>query len=458
MIRFSLLASATIAALGVSSFANAGGRPDLVARDLQSGKQYLAGQMVIQYRSFATLADKTRVQKTLGASLGEVLGKKGSEFTGDVNLVKFAAGTTMQSKLNLIKNDPSVDFAEPNWIVKHQAVSNDPYYTDGTLWGMYGANTTPTSPYGPYGSAAGTAWTAASGGDCSTVVVGVIDEGMMVNHPDLVGNAFKNPGDSTFNGRDDDRNGFIDDVYGWDFVSNDSSVFDGSQDYHGTHVAGTIGATGGNGIGVVGVCWKVKLMNAKFLGPQGGSSANGAKAINYFTNLKISQGLNIVATSNSWGGGGYSQLQVNAIERAKDNGILFITAAGNGGYDNDSSPSYPSSYPNENIISVAALNPDGTMASYSQYGLTSVDIGAPGTQIMSTFPEYVNGKTIATYAYLSGTSMATPHVTGAAALYKARHPSATWSDIKAAILNSAVPTPSLEGKVVSGGRLDVSGF
>ncbi|HWS40383.1 MAG TPA: S8 family peptidase [Arenimonas sp.] len=456
MIRLSVLAAATIAVLGVTSVANAGGRPDLVSKDLQSGKQYAAGQIIIQYNSYATATDKQRIKTKLGGTSVEALAKRGGGLNhkGDIDLVKFAAGPTMQSKLDAIKNDPSVDFAEPNWIVNRLVVSNDPYYTDGTLWGMYGTNTTPANQYG---SQAGTAWTAASGANCSSVVVGVIDQGMMVSHPDLIGNAYKNPGDSTFNGRDDDRNGLIDDVYGWDFVSNDSSVFDGSNDYHGTHVAGTIGATGGNGIGVAGVCWNVKLMSAKFLGPRGGTSANGAKAIDYFTNLKL-KGIPVVATNNSWGGGGYSQLQVDAIERAKAANILFITAAGNGGYDNDSSPSYPSSYPNDNIISVAALNPDGSMAYYSQYGLTSVDIGAPGTQVMSTFPQYANGKTIATYSYLSGTSMATPHVAGAAALYKARHPTATWSDIKAAILNSATPTPSLDGKVVTGGRLNITGF
>ena len=456
MVKLSVIASATLVALGLSTVADAGGRPDLVSKDLQQGKQYTAGQMVIQYRSFATTADKQRIKTKLSGTSVEAIAKRGGTLNlkGDIDLVKFTPGPTMQSKLDAIKNDASVDFAEPNWIVNHMVVSNDPYYTDGTLWGMYGAS---TSPANAHGSAAGTAWTAAAGADCSSVVVGVIDEGMMVNHPDLVGNAYKNPGDSTFNGRDDDRNGLIDDVYGWDFVSNDSSVFDGPADYHGTHVAGTIGATGGNGIGVAGVCWKVKLMNAKFLGPRGGTSVNGAKAIDYFTNLKL-KGIPVVATNNSWGGGGYSQLQVDAIDRAKVANILFITAAGNGGYDNDTSPSYPSSYPNENIISVAALNSDGSMAWYSQYGLTSVDIGAPGTQVMSTFPKNVRGKTIASYDYLSGTSMATPHVAGAAALYKARHPSATWSEIKAAILNSATPTPSLDGKVVSGGRLNVSDF
>jgi hypothetical protein len=331
MIKVSVLASATLVALGLSSAANAGGRPDLVAKDLQRGKPYIAGEMVVQYNSSATDTDKQRIKTKLAGNKVEVIGKRGGALNlrGDTDLVKFTPGATMQSKLDLIKNDPAVYFAEPNWTVNHMVVSNDPYYTDGTLWGMYGAS---TSPANTYGSAAGTAWTAPSGADCSSVVVGVIDEGMMVSHPDLAANVYKNPGDSTFNGRDDDRNGLIDDVYGWDFVSNDSSVFDGPADYHGTHVAGTIGATGGNGIGVAGVCWKVKLMNAKFLGPRGGTSVNGAKAIDYFTNLKL-KGIPVVATNNSWGGGGYSQLQVDAIDRAKVANILFITAAGNGGYD-----------------------------------------------------------------------------------------------------------------------------
>lgn len=439
-------------ALGVSSVAEAGGRPDLVKQDLQRGKQYAAGQMIIQYRSFATVKDKQRVQDALGGNRADVLGTRGGRLNlrGDIELVQFAAGTSMQSKLDVILNDPAVDYAEPNWLVHHMAVSNDTYYTDGTLWGMYGSATTPANQFG---SGAGSAW--ARGADCSSVVVGIIDEGYMYTHPELAANAYKNPGESAeANGVDDDGNGLVDDIYGWDFDGNNSSVFDGAGDDHGTHVAGTIGAAGGNGTGVAGVCWNVKLMSAKFLGNRGGTTANAIKAVDYFTNLK-SKGVNIVATNNSWGGGGFSQGLADAIGRADTAGILFIAAAGNSGANNDTTASYPSGYANANIIAVAALQSNGALASYSQYGATTVDIGAPGTAIMSTVPSSSKGKIVAGYASYSGTSMATPHVTGAAALYKARNPGATAAQIKAAILNGTA-TPSLSGKVLTGKRLDIS--
>lgn len=224
-------------------------------------------------------------------------------------------------------------------------------------------------------------------------------------------------------------------------------------------MAGTIGAVGGNGKGVAGVVWSVKLITAKFLGRRGGTTANAVKAIDYIADLKKRHGLNIVATNNSWGGSGYSKALYDAIERANQAGILFIAAAGNGGADgvgddNDTTPTYPASYPNENIIAVAAITSTGAKAGYSNYGRQTVDIGAPGSGIYSTLPN----KTSNGYGSYSGTSMATPHVTGAAALYAATHPGATAAQIKQAILSSAVPTPSLNGKCVTGGRLNVSGF
>lgn len=346
-----------------------------------------------------------------------------------------------------------VEFAEPNYIYNHCSTSNDSYYTNGSLWGMYGDA---TSPSNQYGSQAGEAWANNHTGS-SSVYIGIIDEGYMYTHSDLAANVGKNSGEVAGNGIDDDGNGLKDDVYGWDFANNDNTIFDGASDDHGTHVAGTIGGVGGNNKGVAGVCWNVKLMNAKFLGKTGGTTANAVKAVDYFTNLK-NNGLNIVATNNSWGGGGYSQALYDAIERANNAGILFIAAAGNSGTNNDATPSYPASYSNSNIIAVAAITSSGALASYSQYGATSVDIGAPGSGIYSTIPKSSKGKVIETYASYNGTSMATPHVTGAAALYASTNTGSSAATIKAAILNSAVYTSSLSGKCVTGGRLNVSGF
>jgi len=207
------------------------------------------------------------------------------------------------------------------------------------------------------------------------------------------------------------------------------------------------------------VCWSgVKVISAKFLGRRGGTTANGIAAVDYITDLKTRHGMNIVATNNSWGGGGFSQAMQDAIGRADAAGILFIAAAGNSATDNDVTASYPSNYPNANVIAVASITSTGALSSFSQWGKTTVDIGAPGSGIWSTVPVSSKGQVVSGYASYNGTSMATPHVTGAAALYKSSHPGATAADIKAAILGSAVPTPSLTNKVVTGGRLNVSGF
>jgi subtilisin family serine protease len=279
----------------------------------------------------------------------------------------------------------------------------------------------------------------------------------MYTHEDLAANAGTNPGEIAGNGKDDDGNGYVDDVYGWDFDGNNNTVFDGTSDDHGTHVAGTIGGVGSNGKGVAGVCWSVKLLNAKFLGKRGGTTANAIKAVDYFTNLKTRHGLNLVATNNSWGGGGYSKALFEAIERANTAGILFVAAAGNSSVDNDATPHYPSSYANDNIIAVASITKDGALSSFSNYGATNVDLGAPGSGIWSTVPKSVKGVLTSGYASYSGTSMATPHVTGAVALYAALHPGTSAAGIKAEILKGTV-TESLNGKTLTGDRLNVSGF
>ncbi|MEJ7674174.1 MAG: S8 family peptidase [Chitinophagaceae bacterium] len=322
---------------------------------------------------------------------------------------------------------------------------------------MYGDATTPANEYG---SQAGEAWAAGNTGS-STVYVGIIDEGAMFNHTDLAANFWTNQFDP-IGGGDNDGNGYIDDTHGWDFAGNDNTVFDGTGDDHGTHVSGTIGAVGGNGLGVAGVTWNVKMISAKFLGATGGTSANAIKAVDYITDLKTRHGLNIVATNNSWGGGGFSQSLQDAITRAGAANILFIAAAGNDGLNTETTSSYPSGYHNENIIAVASITNTGSISSFSNYAATKVDIGAPGSAITSTLPaasgKGKNATITSSYGSYSGTSMATPHVTGGAALYAASHPGSSAATIKAAILNSAVATASLTGKCVTGGRLNVSGF
>ena len=449
---FSLTAAvAALAALAVAAPAAAGGRSDLVLAALKAGKaQHAPDELLVQYKAGAGENDFRAVRAKLNGADAETYRSNGRTLA----LVKLPKGASLAAAIRLLESDPAVDFAEPNWIYTHQATSNDPYYTNGSLWGMYGDATLPASAFG---SQAAEAW-AADKQDCGSVYVGVIDEGYMHAHEDLAANAGTNPGE-TLNGVDDDGNGLKDDINGWDFVGNNRTVFDGVMDDHGTHVAGTIGAVGGNAKGVAGVCWGVKIMNAKFLGVFGGTTLNAVKAIDYFTDLKTRHGIDLVATNNSWGGGGFSQSLLDAIERANAADILFIVAAGNESVDCDTaSPCFPAEYTSTNIISVASITDTGALSSFSNFGATSADLGAPGSGVFSSVPKRMFFRIVSGYASYNGTSMATPHVAGAAALYKAQHPNATAADIKAAILGSAVPTPSLNGKTVTGGRLDVSSF
>jgi subtilisin family serine protease len=366
-------------------------------------------------------------------------------------------GQSVESAIRHYEASPDVAYAEPDFFVHHdahQAIA-DPYYNNGSLWGLN--NTGQNSGKADADVDAPEGWEVTADGDAG-IVVAVIDEGVDHNHPDLAGNIWTNPNEPK-DGIDNDGNGKIDDVHGWDFHNNDSSTYDGSGDDHGTHVAGTIGALG-NDQGVVGVSElyhsKVEIITAKFLGPNGGYTSNAVKALDYLTDLKKTRGIsNLVLTSNSWGGGGYSQGLYDAINRANAQGILFVAAAGNGGSDgvgdnNDATPHYPSSYNLQNVIAVAATNRNDAKAGFSNYGANSVDLGAPGSAIYSTLPNN-------TYGSYSGTSMATPHVSGALALLMSRGP-VRHLQAKERLLDAerVDKISSLEGKTVTGGRLNLA--
>ena len=429
--------------------------PSSIQAEGQPGINYVPNEVLVKFSKELPEDKKATTMAKIGGKVVEkILTKTMKKFGNNEGVYLITTPLAVLEAISKIKGI-EIEYAEPNYIYTHEATSNDSYYTNGSLWGMYGDGTIPSNQYG---SQAGEAWAVGHTGS-SNVFVGVIDEGVMFNHTDISANFWTNPFDP-IDGIDNDLNGYIDDVYGWDFAGNNNSVFDGTADDHGTHVSGTIGAKGGNGAGVVGVNWSVKIISAKFLGTNGGTTANAIKAIDYITDLKTRHGLNIVATNNSWGGGGFSSSLQAAIERSNTANILFVAAAGNSGLNIDVSASYPAGYDNANIISVAAITSTGALASYSNYGITKVDIGAPGSGVFSTIPTAGKGKNkfTSSYASYSGTSMATPHVTGACALYASTHIGANAAAIKSAILASAVSTASLTGKCVTGGRLNVSGF
>ena len=344
--------------------------------------------------------------------------------------------------------DPRIQYVEPNSIVSVSATPNDPSY--GQLWGMNNTGQTGGTPDADID--APEAWDVATGS--SSIVVGVTDSGIDFSHPDLAAQQWVNTGENCgssdpsipcadrTDGVDDDANGLVDDWRGWDWVSNDNNPFDDNS--HGTHVAGTIGAVGNNGVGVVGVNWNVKIAALKFLNAAGNGSTAGAISATLYS---ADEGIQV--SNNSWGGGGFSQALLNAIEYGAGRGMLFVAAAGNFNTNTDVSPHYPSSYGADVITAVAATEHNDLRWSSSNYGLTTVDLGAPGVSILSTVPG--NG-----YALFSGTSMATPHVAGAAALIKAKFPGATHYGMKALIMRTVDPKASLNGLTVTGGRLNLN--
>jgi len=433
--------------------------------------EFVPNEVIVQYRNSAGSNNRLAHKSTMRLALRQVILREGkrSNGKGELAVVKLSAPVNSVKQLaqtiQKIQQDPDVEYAEPNWIlhklgtnlgIKNRSINisaphfpNDKYFRDGESWGMYGSNSFPDNPFG---TRASEVWFGLSTPlNCSDVYIGIVDEGIMPTHPDLRESIWVNRNDPV-DGKDNDGNGYIDDRNGWDFYHNDRTIYHRNEDYHGTHIAGIIAAAGDNDIGIAGVCWKAKLISTKFLGPGGGTIANAIKAIDYLTDLKIRHGLNIVATNNSWGGGGYSQALVEAIQRAETQNILFIAAAGNDGADNDTNPFYPASYANANIISVAALNSKGQLSSFSNYGYHSVDLAAPGEDIISAIPDY-EGKPA--YGYYSGTSMATAFVTGAIALLAHKHKTSNAQRIKQAILKGAMPTNNLYGMTTTGGRLDI---
>jgi subtilisin family serine protease len=342
----------------------------------------------------------------------------------------------VKSKQKILK-DSAVDYIEPNWIYTLDQQSYDAGF--GMQWGLKNLGTNILNGVAGEDINAVAGWKITTGS--TDVVIAVIDSGIDLRHPDLQSQLWVNEAEK--NGMpmlDDDGNGYIDDIYGYNFVYDDSTPpIDGNS--HGTHCAGVIGAAH-NGLGVMGVMAHVRLMPLKFASDGGSAElADALQAIDY----AVVMGANII--SASWGGEGESQALYDAIKNAKEHGVLFVAAAGNSGNNTDLHPHYPSSYDLDNIISVGAFNPQGQRASFSNYGATSVDIFAPGVDIFSTVKE-------GGYALMSGTSMATPFVAGVAGLALSINPQLTAAELRQKMIDSSNRS-RLTAELGQGGRVDL---
>jgi len=358
-------------------------------------------------------------------------------------LAQFEGGQDLKTIRRMLLKDPQVAYVEPDYRVKANVIPNDSQF--GNQWSLRNTGQSlyiagDTYPGGTPGAdiSATSAWDIHTGGE--NAWVGIIDTGIDYTNSELVDNIWTNPGEIAGNGKDDDGNGYIDDVHGWDFCNDDKYPMDDMG--HGTHCAGTIAAMTNNGAGVAGICWSAQLVALKFLDASGSGYISDA-----VTALEYANAMGIPITSNSWGGGGYSQAMVDTINEGGAKGYLFIAAAGNSGMNADTNPMYPAAYTCDNIISVAATGRYDDLRPWSNYGADSVDLAAPGSLILSTLPGNQ-------YDYWSGTSMATPHVTGVAALLKSRTPNAWGSAIKETILNTVDVIDSMQGKCLSNGRLN----
>jgi len=339
-------------------------------------------------------------------------------------------------------SDPRVEYAEPNYLVSTQNIPNDARFAE--QWALLNTGTLGAD------IDATRAWDITTG--ATDVVVAIVDTGVDLQHIDLSDNKWINPGEIPGNGIDDDHNGLVDDINGWDFLNGRPDTFqDFFGDYHGTHVSGIVGAVGNNEQGIAGVAWHVKLMSVKFIGPRSGSTSDAIKSINYVIDER-QRGVNVRVINASWGGPGESNSLRKAIVAAGDAGILFVCAAGNGGDDNigddiDQQGDFPSAWSSDisSLISVTALDRSDKLPRFANYGLTKVSVGAPGVAVLSTTP-------MGTYGLLDGTSMSTPHVSGIAALLWAANPSLTPAQVKDRIIRTADPVVSLASISVSSGR------
>lgn len=407
--------------------------------------QWIVGLKDAQTNSLKTVNDAAKYFKTPAARLDVIrgLGEKGTFLVrgfGNPNVVK-----------NAIQRLPCVQSVTQNTMIQAKTFSADPRFQE--LWGLDNRGQFINGVAGVPDSDIDFPEALARATIQKQIVVGVVDTGIDYRHPDLKGSMWVNPGEIAGNNRDDDGNGFVDDVYGYDFINNDSDPMDDysvEDTYHGTHVAGTIAATMNNSLGVAGIASNAaKLMALKIFNKDGYTSTLSIiTAMNYSVMMR-DRGIDIRVLNNSWGVGDYDPLQSYAIKNVSDAGIMFVAASGNDANDTDENPVYPANYGFAGIVSVAASDNRDQLADFSNYGGTTVHLAAPGVDILSTQRK---GR----FQYLSGTSMAVPHVSGALALAWAAHADVSMTELRNKLFQSVDQVASLVGKVATGGRLNVN--
>lgn len=402
-----------------------------VARAERERERFVPGRVIVRFRPGIAESEKEQIRDEVGVRLVRKLPLPGTE------LVSFGGRRDVEQVRHAFDERPETAYSEPDVIydISSLPTPNDPGFF--SLWGLNNSGNTDID--------APEAWSVTMGS--AGVMVGVVDTGVAMDHPDLASNIWTNPGESgggkETNGSDDDGNGFVDDFRGWDWIGRDNDPSDGHG--HGTHVAGTIGAAGNNGVGITGVNWRTGLVPLRVLDSNGAGTSSGiAAAFTYAGRL----GLDVV--NASLGGPSYSQTVFDAIKNHPN--TLYVVAAGNDALDNDQVGSYPCNYPAANLICVAAMNQSDALAAFSNYGAKTVHLGAPGESILSTLPSFTGVE----YGRYSGTSMAAPHVAGAVALLKAARSESGMSEIRSALLSAAVPIPALQGRTTTGGRLNVA--
>ena len=428
-----------------------------------AGKQaeFVPGELLVRFRPAETLA-KTKGTTQLSMASGgrslrvEINSFGGSDLVEGLMLARISPERTLDA-IKALRARPDVLYAEPNYIRHFDAVPNDSFY--GSQWPL---KNSPSSIGG--GISAESAWDTTTGNQ--NIVVGVIDSGIDIDHRDLKDNIFTNTAETPNNNVDDDNNGFVDDVNGWDFINHDRTVFDNANDdFHGTHVAGIIGARGNNSAGIAGVNWNVQLLPLKAIGPGGGTDSVLLEAYNYAKALR-QRGVNLRVLNNSYGGQAFSQSLLDAIKELGNADILFVAAAGNDTLNNDFVPHFPATFDLPNVISVAASTQGGFFASeFSNRGAQTVHLAAPGDEVLSTTPHGYTGTGLvpantdpdgSTYSNISGTSMAAPHVTGAAALAVAANPSIPLQKLRSAVLFGVDESGVFFTRTITSGRLNAN--